>query len=86
MSKTISIPAKYHKIIIGPKGTTLNAIVGGDDSTVSVRFGNGSEDSVVIRGLTSEVNHVIAEINKVYDAAKHEEVNFACTCLSWSIP
>ncbi|KAF7723128.1 hypothetical protein EC973_002358 [Apophysomyces ossiformis] len=73
ISKTISVPAKYHKTIIGPKGTTLNAIVGGDDSTVSVRFGVGSEDAVVIRGLTNEVNHVIAEINKVYDAAKHEE-------------
>ncbi|KAG0172167.1 hypothetical protein DFQ28_011451 [Apophysomyces sp. BC1034] len=73
VSKTISIPAKYHKTIIGPKGTTLNAIVGGDDSTVAVRFGSTSEDAVVIRGLTGEVNHVIAEINKVYEAAKHEE-------------
>lgn len=74
ISKTISVPNKYHSVINGPKGTTLNAIIGGDDSTVTVRFGGANEDDVVVRGLNKEVNHVIEEIKKIHNAAKHEEV------------
>ncbi|KAI8079749.1 uncharacterized protein BX664DRAFT_286121 [Halteromyces radiatus] len=73
VSKSISIPSKFHPIINGPKGTTLNAILGGDETTVTVRFGGDKEDDVIVRGLNSEVKHAINEIQKVYEAAKHEE-------------
>ncbi|CAO3644055.1 unnamed protein product [Cunninghamella echinulata] len=73
VSKVISIPNKYHSVINGPKGTTLNAIIGGDDSTVTVRFGGNNEDDVTVRGLNNEVKHVIEEIKKIHEAAKHEE-------------
>lgn len=44
---TLSIPAKLHKYIIGPSGTTLNALIGtGDDRLVNVRFGSSSSTSV----------------------------------------
>ncbi|KAI9321820.1 hypothetical protein BX666DRAFT_1874980 [Dichotomocladium elegans] len=73
VSKTLSIPAEYHHYISGPKGTTLNAIVGGSESAVSVRLGGSTPDAVNVRGPSEEVKHVMAEINKVYDAVKRKE-------------
>jgi predicted PilT family ATPase len=85
-SKTIKVPAKYHGAIIGPKRTTLNAILGSStDSQVFVKFGSAApsgdkprntelaEDAIVIRGPTEEVNRVISEINRVHEEAKHED-------------
>ncbi|GAB5585670.1 hypothetical protein Unana1_00570 [Umbelopsis nana] len=85
-SKTIKVPAKFHGAIIGPKRTTLNAILGTNaDSQVFVKFGSAApsgdkprntdlaEDAVVIRGPIEEVNRVIQEINRVHEEAKHED-------------
>lgn len=42
-SQTLSIPAKLHRHIIGPGGTTLNALIGtGDERVVSVKFGSSA--------------------------------------------
>ncbi|CDH50527.1 kh domain-containing protein [Lichtheimia corymbifera JMRC:FSU:9682] len=73
VSQTVNIPADYHHYISGPNRTTLNAIIGGSDSAISVRFGGASPDAVNVRGSANEVKHVIAEINKIYDAAKRDE-------------
>lgn len=85
-SKTIKVPAKFHGAIIGPKRTTLNAIIGnGADNQVFVKFGSAApsgdkprnadlaEDAIVIRGPTEEVNRVVQEINRVHEEAKHED-------------
>ncbi|KAH8555232.1 hypothetical protein BGW37DRAFT_476269 [Umbelopsis sp. PMI_123] len=85
-TKTIKVPAKYHGAIIGPKRTTLNAIIGsGADNQVFVKFGSAApsgdkprnadlpEDAIVIRGPTEEVNRVVQEINRVHEEAKHED-------------
>ncbi|ORZ06071.1 hypothetical protein BCR42DRAFT_496500 [Absidia repens] len=73
VSKTVSVPVKYHSLISGPKGTTLNAILGGDETTVTVRFGGVHENDIVVRGLNSEVKRAINEIEKIHDAAKHDQ-------------
>ncbi|KAI9490237.1 hypothetical protein BDB00DRAFT_875555 [Zychaea mexicana] len=74
VSKTLAIPSEFHRYISGPNGTTLNAIAGGADSAVTVRLGSASDaNAVIVRGPADEVNKTIAEINKVYEAAKHEE-------------
>ncbi|KAI8146586.1 hypothetical protein BJV82DRAFT_648511 [Fennellomyces sp. T-0311] len=74
VSKTVSVPAEFHRYISGPNGTTLNAIIGGADSAVTVRLGSSSSaDAINVRGPAEEVNKAIVEISKVYDAAKREE-------------
>ncbi|KAI8341994.1 hypothetical protein BC941DRAFT_510074 [Chlamydoabsidia padenii] len=73
VSKSISVPAKYHSLINGPRGTTLNAILGGDETTVTVRFGGAHENDIVIRGLNSEVKRAINEIEKIHVAAKNND-------------
>lgn len=78
VSKSVSVPAKYHSLINGPRGTTLNAILGGDETTVTVRFGGAHENDIVIRGLNSEVKRAINEIEKIHVAAKNDEVSTNC--------
>lgn len=73
VSKTLTIPAEYHRYISGPKNTTLNAILGSETS-VSVRFGGQSEDAVTVRGPVDEVNKAITQINKIHEAAQRKEV------------
>ncbi|CEG84351.1 hypothetical protein RMATCC62417_18166 [Rhizopus microsporus] len=72
VSKSLSIPVNYHDLIRGPKGTTLNAILG-LNSGVTVRF--GPNDTVEVRGFSKQVNHAISEINKAYQEA--QDKNFA---------
>ncbi|CAO3588265.1 unnamed protein product [Absidia cylindrospora] len=75
VSKTVSVPAKYHALINGPRGTTLNAILGGDETTVTVRFGGAHENDIIVRGLNSEVKRAISEIEKIHGVAKRDEVS-----------
>ncbi|CAJ0745461.1 22896_t:CDS:10 [Entrophospora sp. SA101] len=94
-TKTLNIPVRFHRNIIGPRGATLNSITGGIDSPVSVKFGLhrtgaaersanaegkrfnnlpvSSDDLVVIKGPTEEVERVVREINKVVQAKNLEE-------------
>ncbi|CAG8506684.1 4087_t:CDS:10 [Diversispora eburnea] len=94
-TQTLSIPVKFHRHIIGPKGSTLNNITGGMDAPVSVKFGSYrtgaaersanaegkkltqapiSNDIVIIKGPTEEVERVVREINKVVEESKHAEI------------
>ncbi|KAI9248211.1 hypothetical protein BDA99DRAFT_564828 [Phascolomyces articulosus] len=74
VSKTLTISSQYHQTISGPNGTTLNAIIGGSESAVTVRFGSANDANAVnVRGPADEVTKAIAEINKVYEALKREE-------------
>ncbi|KAG1138557.1 hypothetical protein G6F37_007646 [Rhizopus arrhizus] len=70
VSKTLSIPDKYHDLIRGPKGTTLNAILGAD-SEVSVRFGD--KDTIKLRGLSKAVNEAVSAISKIYEQAQNDQ-------------
>ena len=88
-SATLSIPAKLHKSIIGPGGTTLNALIGvGDERIVDIKFGsspaaskgtvNGdaaeNEDEIVIRGPTDEVQRLEKEIERIAEEAQNDEI------------
>ncbi|KAK9446470.1 uncharacterized protein V1518DRAFT_439491 [Limtongia smithiae] len=57
LTKVLTIPAKQHKYIIGPKRATITAL---EESGVSVQLGPGpseatSEDSVIVRGPAEAV-------------------------------
>jgi hypothetical protein len=69
VSKTVTIPAKFHESLRGPKNTTLNAIVG--ESDVHVIF--GPKDKVEVRGLTKQVSQVTAQLQKAYEAVQDED-------------
>ncbi|KAG2214318.1 hypothetical protein INT47_000874 [Mucor saturninus] len=72
ISKKISIPAKFHDLIRGPKGTTLNAILG-PHAEATVLFGTSSKDTVEIRGLSKDVTQVVAQIQKAHEAVQSED-------------
>ncbi|KAI9470981.1 MAG: hypothetical protein EXX96DRAFT_511564 [Benjaminiella poitrasii] len=69
ISKSTTIPIKFHEFIRGPKDTTLNAIVG--ETNATVRF--GPNDKVEIRGLTKDVNQVITSLQKAFDAVQQDD-------------
>ncbi|CAG8436334.1 9075_t:CDS:2 [Funneliformis caledonium] len=94
-TQTLTIPVRFHRYIIGPKGSTLNGITGGIDAPVSVKFGSSrtgaaersanaegkrlvnvpiSDDIVIIKGPTDEVERVVNQINHVVENAKHVEI------------
>lgn len=78
-TQTLSIPANLHRHIIGPSGTTLNALIGTpDERIVHVRFGKsaegGTDDAVAIKGPSDEVKRVAKEIERVAEEAKNDEI------------
>ncbi|CAI2172244.1 14780_t:CDS:2 [Funneliformis geosporum] len=94
-TQSLTIPVRFHRYIIGPKGSTLNGITGGIDAPVSVKFGSSrtgaaersanaegkrlvnvpiSDDIVIIKGPTDEVDRVVNQINHVVENAKHVEI------------
>lgn len=72
VSKKITIPAKFHDLIRGPKGTTLNAILG-PDAEVVVLFGKPSKDSIEVRGFTKDVTQVISQLQKAAEDVQSED-------------
>ncbi|KAG0326707.1 hypothetical protein BG004_002911 [Podila humilis] len=99
-TRTLSVPARLHRNIIGPKGSTLNAIMGLEPST-SVRLGlprAGSadaikkagvpaltEDSIVIKGPKDDVERVAKDILAVAEEAKHQQIMSSYT-VTFDIP
>jgi predicted RNA-binding protein YlqC (UPF0109 family) len=83
--QSLPIPRKYHKIIVGPNGTTLNALIGDQsDRVVSgtrihVYVGGKSrdpekqDDVVIVRGPTADVARVVKNITEHVAEAKHTE-------------
>lgn len=84
-SVKLSIPSKHHRFIIGPKGSTLNEILGADPVVV-VSTGSSSRqkdkldaDQVLVKGPHEEVERVVKEINRVVEEGKHHEIMSAYT-------
>ncbi|CAO3649574.1 unnamed protein product [Mucor fragilis] len=69
VSKSTNIPIQFHDALRGPKGTTLNAIVG--ETEAVVRF--GPKEKVEVRGLTKDVNQVMASLQKAFDAVQQDD-------------
>lgn len=98
-TKVLSVPARLHKDIIGPKGSTLNSIMGLEPTT-SVRLGLAragadvgkkagapvlTEDSIVIKGPKEEVERVAKEILALAEDAKHQQIMKSYT-VNFEIP
>lgn len=76
-SETINVEKRWHDAVIGSGGTTLNAIIG-EDTTLSIKVGaeagESSEDVILVRGISSDVNRVVKEILKIVEDAKNDEI------------
>ncbi|ESK96594.1 hypothetical protein Moror_6814 [Moniliophthora roreri MCA 2997] len=77
-SETIQVEKRWHEAIVGQGGTTLNAIIG-EEKTISIKFGadageSATEDTILIRGASSDVNRAVKEILRIVDNAKNDEI------------
>ncbi|KAK7053480.1 hypothetical protein VNI00_004106 [Paramarasmius palmivorus] len=77
-SETIQVEKRWHEAIVGQGGTTLNAIIG-EEKTISIKFGteageSATEDTILIRGASSDVNRAVKEILKIVEDAKNDEI------------
>ena len=84
-TETLSVPAKLHRAILGPNGTTLNAVIG-EDRLVAVKLGSSkaasadkagsslSEDSILVRGPSSEVERVVKELKRIAVEAEQDSI------------
>ncbi|GAC98147.1 hypothetical protein PHSY_005736 [Pseudozyma hubeiensis SY62] len=84
-SETLTVPAKLHRAILGPNGTTLNAVIG-EDRLVAVKLGsskaaaadkNGaslSEDAILVRGPSTEVERVVKELQRIATEAEQDNI------------
>lgn len=78
---TLDIPAKLHRAILGPGGTTLNAILG-EERLAIVKVGSTStskgatreEDIVTVRGPSTEVARVSEAIRKIAKEAEEDAI------------
>ncbi|THH31786.1 hypothetical protein EUX98_g2412 [Antrodiella citrinella] len=78
--KTVTIPVekKWHEAVVGKNGTTLNAIIG-EDKALSIKLGAdagdaSTEDIILIRGTSADVNRASKEIQKIVEDAKNDEI------------
>ncbi|PWN46954.1 hypothetical protein IE53DRAFT_382491 [Violaceomyces palustris] len=87
-TETITVKAKLHRAILGPNGTTLNAVIG-EDRAVAVKFGPGkggdkaaqqkgsppvSDDSIVVRGPSAEVERVVKELKRIAEEVEQDSI------------
>ncbi|XP_006460828.1 hypothetical protein AGABI2DRAFT_221059 [Agaricus bisporus var. bisporus H97] len=76
--ETITVDKRWHEAIIGQNGTTLNAIIG-EDKTLVVKFGadagdNATEETVLVRGVSADVDRAVKEIRRIVEDAKNDEI------------
>ncbi|KAK2464263.1 hypothetical protein APHAL10511_003720 [Amanita phalloides] len=77
-SQSLHVEKRWHEAILGPNGTTLNAIIG-EDIALSIKVGVGAgnpdtEDIILVRGISSDVNRAIKDILKIVEDAKNDEI------------
>ncbi|KAH7925953.1 hypothetical protein BV22DRAFT_1064054 [Leucogyrophana mollusca] len=77
-SETIIVEKQWHEAVVGRGGTTLNAIIG-EDKTLSIKVGAevgnaSSEDVILIRGASADVDRAVKEITKVVEDAKNDAI------------
>ncbi|KAH9061342.1 SCP160 protein [Lactarius vividus] len=75
-SQTVSVEKKWHSAVIGNGGTTLNAIIG-EEKALSIKVGTeagdqSTEDIIVVRGASAEVDRAVKEILKIVEDAKDD--------------
>lgn len=75
-SQVIAVEKKWHSAVIGKGGTTLNAIIG-EEKALSVKVGAeandpSTEDVILVRGASAEVDRAVKEILKIVEDAKND--------------
>ncbi|EGO25375.1 hypothetical protein SERLADRAFT_368777 [Serpula lacrymans var. lacrymans S7.9] len=77
-SQTVSVEKRWHEAVVGTGGTTLNSIIG-EDKTLSVKVGaeagdSSTEDVILVRGASADVDRAVAEILQIVENAKNDEI------------
>lgn len=77
-SQIIIVEKRWHEAVVGEGRTTLNAVIG-EDKTLSIKVGAeaadpSGEDVILVRGISSEVDRAVKEINKIIEDAKNDEI------------
>ncbi|KIL65972.1 hypothetical protein M378DRAFT_10544 [Amanita muscaria Koide BX008] len=77
-SQVIPVEKRWHEAVLGPNGTTLNAIIG-EDKTLSIKVGadagnSDTDDVILVRGIRSEVSRAVKDILKMVEDAKNDVI------------
>ncbi|KAI0630344.1 hypothetical protein C8Q77DRAFT_1200897 [Trametes polyzona] len=76
-TQVIEVEKKWHDAVVGRGGTTLNAIIG-EDKTLSIKVGadagQATEDFILVRGISADVDRAVGEIRKIVEDAKNDEI------------
>ncbi|PPR02413.1 hypothetical protein CVT26_011381 [Gymnopilus dilepis] len=77
-SEVVSVEKRWHEAVVGSGGTTLNAIIG-EDTTLSIKVGAqagdpSTEDVILVRGVSADVDRAVKEILKIVEDAKNDEI------------
>ncbi|KAJ6596649.1 SCP160 protein [Mycena sp. CBHHK59/15] len=77
-SETIAVEKRWHDAVVGKGGTTLNAIIG-EDNTLSIKVGveagdPSGEDVILLRGVSGDVDRAVKEVLKIVENAKNDEI------------
>ncbi|KAJ1919870.1 hypothetical protein IWQ60_007126 [Tieghemiomyces parasiticus] len=87
--RTVIVPTRFHRLVIGPKGTTLAQITG-EDTPVTVNIGanphggkaargravesdEAASDAIMVKGPADEVDRIVAEIERIARDAEEDE-------------
>ncbi|WFC95639.1 hypothetical protein MBRA1_002291 [Malassezia brasiliensis] len=84
-TEQLEIPAQFHKAIVGPDGTVLNAILGEDRVMVLVGCARDARaqqvaprtltaDSILVRGARDAVERAVAQITQIARDAEHDQI------------
>ncbi|KZT08355.1 uncharacterized protein LAESUDRAFT_697227 [Laetiporus sulphureus 93-53] len=77
-TQVVTVEKKWHDAVTGRGGTTLNAIIG-EDKTLSIKVGAeagdpSTEDVILVRGISADVDRVVKEILEIVENAKNDEI------------
>ncbi|OSD06860.1 hypothetical protein PYCCODRAFT_1431051 [Trametes coccinea BRFM310] len=76
-TQIVNVEKKWHDAVVGRGGTTLNAIIG-EDKTLSIKVGaeagQSTEDAILVRGISADVDRAVGEILKIVEDAKNDEI------------
>lgn len=76
-TEVIPVEKRWHEAVVGWGGTTLNAIIG-EDQTLSIKVGTeaaeSTDDVISVHGISDDVDRAVKEILKIVEDAKNHEI------------
>ncbi|WFD00899.1 hypothetical protein MYAM1_003655 [Malassezia yamatoensis] len=84
-TEQLEIPAQFHKAIVGPDGTVLNAIIGDDPLMINVGAARDAraknyalrpltDDSILVRGTQDAVQRALAQLQQIAHDAEQDQI------------